>query len=255
MFSFAGDVVIDPFSGSGTNAIAAARSGRHSIGYEISGKYHTCPYRAFIGNKGPFLAAGSSPAGGTMSLQARWEDRLSEAIRHFWNTRQRQSDSQGGRTGTRDSGSRTAVTGGKQLDGFVELFRDFLEEAGLERPCIYVSKKVEFPGWYRPEKKWDLLIVRESNLIAAMEFKSQVGSFGNNFNNRTEEALGNATDIWAAFREGRVRTLIRAHGWGTSWFLKRLKVLSESCRRPRNRTLRCSMSFAVRRMPSGTKYF
>jgi DNA modification methylase len=35
MFSFAGDVVLDPFSGSGTNAIAAARTGRHSVGYEI----------------------------------------------------------------------------------------------------------------------------------------------------------------------------------------------------------------------------
>jgi DNA modification methylase len=40
MFSFAGDVVVDPFSGSGTNAVAAARTGRHSIGYEISNKYH-----------------------------------------------------------------------------------------------------------------------------------------------------------------------------------------------------------------------
>ncbi len=40
MFSFVGDVVVDPFSGSGTNAIAAARTGRHSVGYEISAKYH-----------------------------------------------------------------------------------------------------------------------------------------------------------------------------------------------------------------------
>ena len=40
------------------------------------------------------------------------------------------------------------------------------------------------------------------SLIAAIEFKSQVGSFGNNYNNRTEEALGSATDIWAAYREG-----------------------------------------------------
>ena len=42
----------------------------------------------------------------------------------------------------------------------------------------------------------------EGRLIAAIEFKSQVGSFGNNYNNRTEEALGSATDIWAAYREG-----------------------------------------------------
>jgi hypothetical protein len=144
-----------------------------------------------------------------MSLQPRWQDRLSDAIRHFWKTRQRQSEMQGARSGTRDSGSRTAVTGGKQLDGFVELLRDFLEEAGLDRTCICTSQSVELPGWYRAEKKWDLLIVRDGNLIAAMEFKSQVGSFGNNFNNRAEEAIGNATDIWAAFREGAFAPSLR----------------------------------------------
>lgn len=144
-----------------------------------------------------------------MSLQPRWQNRLSEAIQHFWKTRQRQSDHQGTRTGTRDAGSRTAVTGGKQLDGFVELLGDFLADAGLDRACIYTSRRVELPGWYRAEKKWDLLIVRDGGLIAAMEFKSQVGSFGNNFNNRTEEALGNATDIWAAFREGAFAPSLR----------------------------------------------
>ena len=40
------------------------------------------------------------------------------------------------------------------------------------------------------------------NLAAGLELKSQVGSFGNNFNNRTEEAIGSATDLWAAYREG-----------------------------------------------------
>ena len=40
-------------------------------------------------------------------------------------------------------------------------------------------------------------------LVAALEFKSQVGpSFGNNFNNRTEEAIGTAHDFWTAYREG-----------------------------------------------------
>ncbi|HEX5282349.1 MAG TPA: PaeR7I family type II restriction endonuclease, partial [Micropepsaceae bacterium] len=35
-----------------------------------------------------------------------------------------------------------------------------------------------------------------------IEVKSQVGSFGNNFNNRVEEALGNATDFWMAYSKG-----------------------------------------------------
>jgi hypothetical protein len=144
-----------------------------------------------------------------MSLQPYWRDRLSEAIRHFWKTRQKQADLQGTRSGTRDSGSRTAVTGGKQLDGFVELLRDFLVDAGVDHTSVCTSKKVELPGWYRAEKKWDLLIVRDKSLIAAMEFKSQVGSFGNNFNNRTEEALGSATDLWAAFREGAFAPSLR----------------------------------------------
>lgn len=61
------------------------------------------------------------------------------------------------------------------------------------------------PGYFRPEKKWDLLVVADAQLVTAIEFKSQVGpSFGNNFNNRVEEAIGSATDIWTAYREGRL---------------------------------------------------
>jgi len=39
MFSFAGDVVLDPFVGTGTTLIAAARWGRNSIGIEVAEKY------------------------------------------------------------------------------------------------------------------------------------------------------------------------------------------------------------------------
>ena len=46
--------------------------------------------------------------------------------------------------------------------------------------------------------------------MAAIEAKSQVGpSFGNNFNNRTEEAIGNAVDIWTAYREGTFNKTIK----------------------------------------------
>jgi len=137
-----------------------------------------------------------------MSLSSRWEARVHEAVQHFWQTREAQSGRQGKKSGARDAGLRTAVTGGKQLDGFVELVRDYLEETGVNKPSIYCERTIELPGWYRAEKQWDLLVVVEGCLIAAIEFKSQVGSFGNNFNNRTEEALGSATDLWAAYREG-----------------------------------------------------
>lgn len=39
MFSFAGDVVMDPFLGSGTTSLSAMNLGRHSVGYEINGGY------------------------------------------------------------------------------------------------------------------------------------------------------------------------------------------------------------------------
>ena len=45
-------------------------------------------------------------------------------------------------------------------------------------------------------------MIYKGELIAAIELKSQVGpSFGNNFNNRTEEAIGTAHDLWTAYRE------------------------------------------------------
>ncbi|MGH7491264.1 MAG: DNA-methyltransferase [bacterium] len=39
MFSFHGDTILDPFSGTGTTMIAAMKSGRNSIGIEIDRKY------------------------------------------------------------------------------------------------------------------------------------------------------------------------------------------------------------------------
>lgn len=42
MFSFVGDTVLDPFLGTGTTTVAAARWGRNSIGYEIDEHYFEC---------------------------------------------------------------------------------------------------------------------------------------------------------------------------------------------------------------------
>lgn len=129
--------------------------------------------------------------------------RVAKAVQYFWKTRERQAANQGQGTGRRDAGLRTAVTGGKHLGGFIELCRDLLVEAGLPEADVYWNRRLELPGYYRAEKSWDLLAVVDGHLLAIVEFKAQVGpSFGNNFNNRTEEALGNATDLWAAYREG-----------------------------------------------------
>ena len=39
LFSFSNDVILDPFMGSGTTAIAALKSGRRFVGYEIDSEY------------------------------------------------------------------------------------------------------------------------------------------------------------------------------------------------------------------------
>lgn len=130
-------------------------------------------------------------------------DRVRIAVREFWRTRQRQSARQGRAGGARDMGARSAVTGGAQMSGFVRLVQALLADAGIPSESVSVRRGVELPGWFRAEKAWDLLVVVDGRLIASVEFKSQIGpSFGNNFNNRTEEAIGSATDLLAAYREG-----------------------------------------------------
>jgi hypothetical protein len=144
-----------------------------------------------------------------MSLNPEIEKRLQSAVKHFWSTRETQAQKQGSVSGSKDAGARSAVTGGAQMNGFINLVRDLLCESGLPKAHVYCEKYVEIPGWYRPEKKWDLLIVSDGQLLAGIEFKSQVGSFGNNYNNRTEEAIGSAADIWAAYREGAFKPSAR----------------------------------------------
>jgi hypothetical protein len=130
------------------------------------------------------------------------DSRIRQAIQLFWNTRDRQISRQVAND-MRDQGSRGAVTGGKQLDGFLKVIKEILIENKVSENAIFTNQMLELPGYYRPSKKWDLLVVDEENLILALELKSQVGpSFGNNFNNRTEEAMGSSLDIWTAFREG-----------------------------------------------------
>ena len=125
--------------------------------------------------------------------------RIKEAVAYFWNTRDRQT----GDGGPGGHGNRGAVTGGRQLDGFTELIKRMLVANGVDERHIFLDTKLELPGYYRPSKKWDLLVVDKGRLVTAVELKSQVGpSFGNNFNNRTEEAVGSASDIWTAYREG-----------------------------------------------------
>jgi hypothetical protein len=133
---------------------------------------------------------------------------LAEAVRHFWRVRGSQEERQGGATGQKDAGSRAAVTGGKHGDGFIGLIADVLRDGGLTDSEIHIRQKT-LPCYFRPAKDWDLIVKVNNDLLAVIEVKAHVGSFGNNFNNRVEEALGNATDFWSAYREATFKPSAR----------------------------------------------
>lgn len=129
------------------------------------------------------------------------------AIRAFWDGRESQAEKQR-IAGTLDAGARGAVTGGGHLDPLCDLLADLFIAAGFEERDIYRNVRTGLPGYYRVSKNWDLVVLHRGMLVAAIELKSQVGpSFGNNFNNRAEEAIGNAADVWRAFEEGTFGSL------------------------------------------------
>jgi len=137
-----------------------------------------------------------------MALIDNIDKYISEAVAHYWRTRRLQRERQKKR-GVNDAGLRSAVTGGAQMDGFIDLFTRLIVESGVKEEFIFYKRHLELPGFFRPTKEWDLLVIKDGCLVVAIEAKSQVGpSFGNNFNNRTEEAMGSALDLWTAFREG-----------------------------------------------------
>lgn len=133
---------------------------------------------------------------------ANYEKEARKAVKAFWTSRKDASERQAA-SGRIDQGTRGAVTGGNNMNGFENLMRKLVIANGLQKAQIIHNRQlVTLPGFFRPTKKWDFLVINQNRLIAALEFKSQVGSFGNNFNNRTEEAIGTAHDFWVAYREG-----------------------------------------------------
>jgi hypothetical protein len=139
-------------------------------------------------------------------FQEDLEQMIGAAVSHYWDTRLSQQQKQQ-KSGKVDYGLRGAVTGGAQMDGFIELFVRLITSTGLSTDFVQRKKSLELPGYFRPTKEWDLLVIKDGKLLAAIEAKSQVGpSFGNNFNNRTEEAMGSALDLWTAYREGAFHT-------------------------------------------------
>ena len=126
---------------------------------------------------------------------------VSDAVQWYWETLSGQAESQ------RDSedstrGRRAEVLGGKQMDSFAGLVEDILVNAGVPRESVHHDYYATLPGYYRHEKEWDTAVVHDAELLAVIEYKSQASSFGNNLNNRAEEAIGSFTDLLEAYEDG-----------------------------------------------------
>lgn len=132
----------------------------------------------------------------TRILPSNFEKILREAVITFWKTRSSGSSTQ--------AGTRGNVIAGKNLDGFLAVVQAIARHCGIPDSSVFTNgrRDLTLPGYYRPTKNWDVVIVHRERLLAVLEFKSQAGSFGNNFNNRTEEVIGNASDLWVAAQHG-----------------------------------------------------
>lgn len=88
------------------------------------------------------------------------DERIRQAVAYYWNARQKQSEKQA-KQGRADQGARGAVTGGYQMIGFSELITGLLVDVGVAAEHIFFRQSLELPGFFRPTKEWDLLVVRD----------------------------------------------------------------------------------------------
>ena len=140
--------------------------------------------------------------------EEEFNSKLQESVRFYWTTRREQAERQAS-LGRLDAGHRNEVTGGKHLDALGLLLISAIREVGFTHQEIWFNKALPVPGYYRAQKKWDICVIRNGILLAAIELKSQSGSFGNNFNNRSEEVIGSARDFWLAYREQAFHSIVQ----------------------------------------------
>lgn len=128
---------------------------------------------------------------------------LDTAIAAYWATKDKQQAAAEA-ISSKAEGTAKGVRGGKQFNPVVNLIARFFLDAGYPPESIAAKGNgVVLPGYFRPNKQWDLVVVHREVLVAAIELKSLGNpSFGKNYNNRIEEALGNSVDLSHAHREG-----------------------------------------------------
>lgn len=129
-----------------------------------------------------------------------YELHFADAVADFWAIKGSQQ-AKADKAGTSEGATHGAVRGGKHMAPFERLIRQVVEDAGIE-PDPSVSDTMYLPGFYRETKSWDVVLQYKGHALAVVEAKSQGSSLANNFNNRVEEAIGQAADVWKSHERG-----------------------------------------------------
>lgn len=165
---------------------------------------------------------------------------IDSAVQHFWAERIAEEASSSASSSQEHDGEEQVKQGegadsankhkrDAHMEGFLPLFRRVAREAGLPASSVYDARgKTTVPGYFRATKDWDILVIHEGVLLAAIEIKSQIWSestdFGKNVNNRCEEAIGNAVDLRKAYDKG---LFIQNDAYQVAPFLGFLMVLED----------------------------
>jgi hypothetical protein len=130
------------------------------------------------------------------------------AVGSYWNVRQSQAE-QSRALGVLNPGLRAEVTGGRHLDDLQALLVRVFVDAGIPTHLMDVKKR-PIAGFFRRDKSWDIVVMVADRVVGIIELKSMAGPVGGkNFNNRTDEALGQATDVLTAVKRGLIATPLR----------------------------------------------
>ncbi len=125
-----------------------------------------------------------------MSLDlADYKVKIRSAVKLFWGI--------GRKAGVRKS----IVT----MGGFFDLIVDIVCTNGLTTTNVLLQgQPIHLPGHFSSTQPWDVVVVNEGRLIAAIKFHSMLGASldNNNISSGSREVLGLAMELQAAFRQG-----------------------------------------------------
>ncbi|MBC7365616.1 MAG: hypothetical protein H7343_02195 [Undibacterium sp.] len=113
--------------------------------------------------------------------------RLEKAVGRYWQLSS-EKEKFGASISGEDDGSCHGRTRRLGLVGLQGLLCELIRSAGFTKEDILVGGDAALPGYFRPQKKWDIAVVRRGRLYAAIKIQSRVASSESGFEECCEES-------------------------------------------------------------------